>query len=68
MDKQKLIERNKQKLAENIAETRRQSQSFGVRLGVSKTLDELERKRKRIARRLIEIDPEHKDEYSQYLY
>lgn len=68
MDNATMIERWKQKLADNIESAKHQMQYAGVRFGVFATLKELERERKRIARRLIQLDPEHELEYAQHLF
>lgn len=68
MNKAELIERNKKRLAENIAESQRQVQYVGERLGVLSRLRELDTSRNRIVRRLIEIDPENEAEYAQHLF
>jgi hypothetical protein len=68
MNRAKLIERNKSRLNEIIAETKRQSQLVGERLGILGRLRELDRARKQVAKRLIEIDPENESEYVQHLF
>ena len=67
MNKQRLIERDLRKLRSNIRESERQAEHAGARLGVFAELRRLERERKRIARRLIERDPESRNEYAQHL-
>lgn len=66
--KDRLIERDRAKLDANITEARRQMVFAGSRLGVFARLRELNRDRKRIARRLIERDPERQTEYVQHLF
>jgi hypothetical protein len=67
MTTQQLIERDLRKLRSNIRESERQMEFTGVRLGVFAELRRLERERKRIARRLIERDPESRNEYAVHL-
>lgn len=67
MTKQQLIERDLCKLRTNLREAERQTGYAGVRFGVFAELRRLERERKRIARRLVERDPEHEHEYVGYL-
>jgi hypothetical protein len=67
MTTEQLIERDRQRLEANITESKRQMQFAGERLGVFGRLRELERERKRIARRLIERDPAREDEYAAHL-
>jgi hypothetical protein len=68
MKRTELIDRWKQKLADNITESRRQMEFAGGRLGVFAALRDLERERRRIAKRLIELDPEGEREYVQHLF
>lgn len=58
---------NQEKLATNIVESQRQMQFAGERLGVFQRLRELERDRKRYARKLMELDPNSNDDYSYHL-
>lgn len=67
MTTQQLIERDLCKLRTNIREAERQAGFAGVRFGVLGELRRLERDRKRIARRLIERDPESRNEYVTHL-
>lgn len=67
MKREELIDRWKQKLADNIESSKRQMQYAGERFGVFRALDELARERRRIAKRLIELDPEREFEYAQHL-
>lgn len=67
MKRSSLIARWKRRLDANIVESKRQVEFAGVRLGVFARLRELERERKRAARRLIELDPENEMEYATHL-
>lgn len=68
MNNSSLIERDKKKLADNIAESQRQAGNAGLRLGVFERLRELERQRRKIVGRLIRRDPDREAEYSQHLF
>lgn len=58
----------KRRLAENIESAKRYMQFAGERFGTLAVLDELERERKKMARRLVQLDPEHEIEYVQHLF
>lgn len=67
MTTQQLIERDIRKLKTNIRESGRQAAFAGSRFGVFAELKRLEKERKRIARRLVERDPENKGDYLMHL-
>jgi hypothetical protein len=62
MTKEQLITRWQKKLDDTEAEIRRQLPYLGVRLGVMLRIRELERERRKIAKRLIELQPEREPE------
>lgn len=62
------LEEWKERLEENLTETGRQLGFLGERLGVTARLNALERERKRIARKLIEMDPDSRAKYLIHLY
>jgi hypothetical protein len=64
----KRIQSFKDKIAASIKESERQMEFAGVRMGVFARLKELERDRRRWARKLIELDPANENDYVQHLF